>query len=328
MDKKFMRMLCERAAEGKEGDPIRFVASSEGIKRDGFNIETAGWQLDNYRKNPVVLWVHDYWGRNLPIGKATVAAEDNSLVADIIFDIQDDFAAQIDRKYRNGFLNAVSVGWDTIAFKPAKDGKPPTITEAELLDISAVPVPGDPDALMEREWRALNEIYGERNQRKLSDPINVDVCAASEADVWNGVSSAMLALFRNHAAMEEEKRKNLYILLERSYRKLGKTAPEYRTQAELLPLSEEEIDGLFLEGEAGASLSIQVPGAIDQVIGNRAGAVLNARNAGDLEQAVTLIQGVLERAKKEEEDEDRVSEGEMFLPALENIRSKLNTIGG
>jgi len=42
------------------------------------------------------------------------------------------------------------------------------------------------------------------------------------------------------------------------------------------------------------------------------GAVLNARNRGDLEQAVTLIQAVLERAAKEEkaesENEERSAE--------------------
>lgn len=55
------------------------------------------------------------------------------------FDPDDEFARAIERKCRNGFLNTVSVGWDSRG------------DTNELLDISAVPVPGDPDALMERQ---------------------------------------------------------------------------------------------------------------------------------------------------------------------------------
>ena len=45
-------------------------------------------------------------------------------------------------------------------------------------------------------------------------------------------------------------------------------------------------------------------------IGERVGAMLNARNRGDLEQAVTLIQAVLERARKEAEQEETGQEEE------------------
>jgi len=51
------------------GGPIRFVASTEGVKRDGKDLSADDWLLDDYRANPVVLWAHDYVGRTLPIGK-------------------------------------------------------------------------------------------------------------------------------------------------------------------------------------------------------------------------------------------------------------------
>jgi hypothetical protein len=31
----------------------------------------------------------------------------------------DEFARQVERKYRNGFINAVSVGWDTLEMAPS-----------------------------------------------------------------------------------------------------------------------------------------------------------------------------------------------------------------
>ena len=68
-----------------------------------------------------------------------------------------EFARQVERKYRDGFLHAVSVGWDTIEL----DGR----QRYDLLDLSAVPVPGDPSAIMERAagqayrryWKGLSD---------------------------------------------------------------------------------------------------------------------------------------------------------------------------
>lgn len=125
-----------------EGAPLRFVASTENVARDGLTIKADAWQLDNYRKNPVVLWAHDY--TQPPIARSDVALEDGRLIASVTFDQGDEFAKAIERKYRAGFLHSVSVGWDT------QENEGSTVIRAELLDISAVPVPGDPDALIQR----------------------------------------------------------------------------------------------------------------------------------------------------------------------------------
>lgn len=151
----FMRAILDRAGgEIPERGPLRFVASTEEPGRDGLVIKQDGWQLDAYRANPVVLWAHDY--ASPPIGRADVRVEGKQLIAEITFDPDDEFARAVERKYRAGFLSAVSVGWETRKLEPpASPGDPPRIIEAELLDISAVPVPGDPKALIERQQRAL-----------------------------------------------------------------------------------------------------------------------------------------------------------------------------
>jgi hypothetical protein len=124
------------------------------------DLDQSRWMLENYARNPVVLWGHDYWGERPPIGRAEVAVEGERLLARVRFDQEDGFARQVERKYRDGFLNAVSVGWRTVK----EDGssvdwedirKGETELFYELLDISAVPVPGDPDALLLRQERAL-----------------------------------------------------------------------------------------------------------------------------------------------------------------------------
>ena len=156
MKNLYMRAYSETTVEAD--GPIRFVASTEGEKRDGLSIDAGAWNLDNYRRNPVFLWVHDYMGRNLPIGRADVRMEEGKLLADVVFDRDDPFAAQVERKYRAGFLNAVSVGWNILDYTPARGKEPPRITRADLLDLSAVPVPGDPDALMERAGQGARSV--------------------------------------------------------------------------------------------------------------------------------------------------------------------------
>ena len=131
-----------QAEPSAEAGPIRFIASTEAMGRDGMTIKADAWQLENYRANPVVLWAHDY--TMPPIGRADVTQEEGKLIASVTFDQGDDLAKSIERKYRDGFLHSVSVGWNT------QENEGATVTKAELLDVSAVPVPGDPGALIQR----------------------------------------------------------------------------------------------------------------------------------------------------------------------------------
>jgi len=167
----YMRALLE-AVEGEEQEsgPIRFVASTGGVKRDGKDLRAESWRLANYRSNPVFLWAHDYMGHNLPIGRADVTVDGERLIASVVFDQEDEFARRVERKYRRGFLNAVSVGWGET------DGG------YDLLDISAVPVPGDPDALMERQARAYRALAEQLNSVMQSGPQENDPEPEPEPD--------------------------------------------------------------------------------------------------------------------------------------------------
>lgn len=72
MLKKFFGEL-----ELKEGE-IEGVASTEKADRDGEVIKQDGWDLKNFKANPVILAAHNY--HDFPIGKATnVKVVDNKL---------------------------------------------------------------------------------------------------------------------------------------------------------------------------------------------------------------------------------------------------------
>lgn len=288
-----IRGYCERAAAQPEpGTPIRFVASTEGVARDGMVIAADGWDLANYEANPVILWAHDYGGRTLPIGRAEkVWVDGRKLMADVVFDQNDPFAVQVEQKYRNGFLSAVSVGWDTKEMQPAKgmDGAP-KVTRAELLDISAVPVPGDPKALKERQARALADLG-----RDLITMTDTDDAPDPDELDWQGTALQMARLFAPAAReVPVSERRRLYDRLEARYRRAGRTAPEFLPSEHLDALDGETRRRLFFHGEPEFCPELFADG-------ERAGAVLSARNKADLERAAELISGVIQRAAKEAE---------------------------
>lgn len=129
----------------------QFVISTGNPDRDNDVVEASGWLLENYRKNPVVLWAHDY--RSLPIGKATmVGIEGGKLVANAEF-ADHEMANTVLRLIDGGFLRATSVGFRPTKYVFNEDRRGIDFSEQELLEFSVVPVPANPEALiMSREF--------------------------------------------------------------------------------------------------------------------------------------------------------------------------------
>ncbi len=151
--------LDKASADARAGTPIDFIASTPGVKRDGLDLRAQGWRLDTFNTNPVFQWVHS---RTEPsIGRVEARAED-VLRAAVTFDQEDEFARRIESKYRRGFLNAVSVSWDFVdgggrALDPRRMSANDIRDRAfyDLTELSGVPIPADPGALMQRQRSAL-----------------------------------------------------------------------------------------------------------------------------------------------------------------------------
>jgi hypothetical protein len=154
---------------------IQFIASTDGQKRDGNRVRNSGWQFANFAKNPVFLWCHDY--RSLPIGKHVdwqVDKEGDGHVLRIWSQFCDPelyaFADKIRKMYEAGFLRAGSIGWNPIKFEVLRDKDGMFMgfdfVENDLLEFSAVPVPSDPDAIVEAISRG---IIGERDIEKIQE---------------------------------------------------------------------------------------------------------------------------------------------------------------
>lgn len=139
---------ADDAGDGGDGDmgkPLPIVAATAGRKADGLNLLMDGVDLERFQSNPVIGYGHSYWGREgLPKGRAEDTRVDgDQLLMDVLFDQGDEFARDIERKYRGKFMNAFSIGFDVHDI--ADDG---TVKSWELFEVSAVPLPMDPNAIV------------------------------------------------------------------------------------------------------------------------------------------------------------------------------------
>jgi len=146
-----------------EGRQILIAISSETVDRDTDSIAVDGWDLEQYRKNPVVLFGHHYWNNEAPVvGRSlTEFVHKGKLKSLLEFTPQGivPLADTLYGLYSEGFMNAASVGFIPKEWKyPEDDEKRPwgvDFLAQELLEYSLVPVPSNPDALVEARSKGI-----------------------------------------------------------------------------------------------------------------------------------------------------------------------------
>lgn len=139
---------------------IEFNISTQDADRDGDVVMVNGWQLDNYRTNPIVLWAHQ--ARNPPIAKSLSEIVDSGVLKSTAEFARREvfaFADTIFQLYGGGFLNAVSVGFDPLRWEWVDTDERPLgidFIEQELLEYSAVPIPANPNALVAARGKGID----------------------------------------------------------------------------------------------------------------------------------------------------------------------------
>lgn len=142
-----------KAADG-EDRVIAWTVSDEGVDRDGDIIRQGGWDLKNFRKNPVVMWAHQY--REPPIGRATKVWVDKDgksprlrMLKQFTSQEENPFGFMIYNLAKSKYLRTASVGFIPREFEPQEEGRGLFFKKAELLESSVVPIPSNPRALDE-----------------------------------------------------------------------------------------------------------------------------------------------------------------------------------
>jgi hypothetical protein len=134
-----------------------FVVSDESINSYGFRVLTDGIDLKQFKKNPIMLYMHK---RNTwePTGDEVIGRWENirkekgKLLADAVFDEENEFAKKIASKVKGGFIKMASIGIVkkevSTEKKHLKSGQTrATVTKSNLNEISIVDMGGNDNAL-------------------------------------------------------------------------------------------------------------------------------------------------------------------------------------
>lgn len=126
----------------------RAVMSTARMDRVGDVIDQAGWVLDEFKSNPVMLHEHD---PSRPVGVwKDVRVEAGELSGEPVWHPPEiNAAADVLRKlYEGGWLKGISVGFRVLEAEPMPDGRGWLIRKALLLECSLVAIPANADALL------------------------------------------------------------------------------------------------------------------------------------------------------------------------------------
>ncbi len=126
-----------------------FIGSDDSLDRYNEVIDQDGWQLENFRANPVIPDCHDYSSIGKILGRAvSVQVADGKLVNRVEFCLDNPMGALAYKMAKGGFIKSQSVGFIPLEWTNGnQDGQPDrTYTKCELLEISLVVVPANPRA--------------------------------------------------------------------------------------------------------------------------------------------------------------------------------------
>lgn len=141
-----------------EAEFISFVCSDATVDRAGDSIDASGWLLDNFKQNPVAPWAHNT--DEMPVGKWAQVYVKNDQLKGVLQFGSSAFAQEVKQAYKEGILNAVSVGFNPKEwqFNEERGFMAVDFFKQELLEISPVPVPCHPGALAESRSKGFDTL--------------------------------------------------------------------------------------------------------------------------------------------------------------------------
>src|SRR6478752_4243619 len=153
-------------------DPLEFVMSDDSRDRMGDVIDPKGWQLGNFKRNPMALFNHN---SNFPIGHwENVRVEGSRLVGQLKLAARgtSDRIDEIISLVEQGILRAVSVGFSPLAKRELDDGRI-RFTKQELLETSLVSIPANPAAVQLAKSLDVSDdtiglVFGEQARERLA----------------------------------------------------------------------------------------------------------------------------------------------------------------
>ena len=159
-------MRCTVKDLGGDGPVMEFIGSDGSVDRYDEVIDQAGWELDNFRANPVIPDCHDYSSIAKILGRAqSVSVKDGQLVNQVEFCTDNPMGLLAYKMAKGGFIKSQSVGFIPLEWTTGnKSGEPArTYTKCELLEISLVVVPANPGATIGNQIKSVLTVSERRD---------------------------------------------------------------------------------------------------------------------------------------------------------------------
>lgn len=129
----------------------RVRISNDSLNSYGSRVLTAGMNVEQYQRNPVLLYMHE---RGNVIGFVKdLKVEDGEVTGELVFDEATELSKRCKKQYEFGSLRMVSVGIDILELSDANEhlvqGQTrPTVTKSKLFEVSLVDIGSNDDAIV------------------------------------------------------------------------------------------------------------------------------------------------------------------------------------
>lgn len=214
-------MYQQRAASSQKIEVKKtFILSTQEVNSYGFIVLTSGIDLEDFKKNPAMLFNHN--PNKIPGKWDNIRVENNQLIADTLFDEKDSEAQAIANKVEGGFLNGASIGIDIIEIvlgALAGFDDYVVVTKCKLREASLTPTPSNCSALkLYRDGKEItqaelqaqfitlsNNNQNQNNIEMKKFPFLVAALGLAEGATEDQVLDAVKTLKAEHAALTKEK---------------------------------------------------------------------------------------------------------------------------
>ena len=129
----------------------RVRISNESVNCYGTRIITSGIDLDQYQRNPVLLYMHE---RGTVVGLVKdIKVEGQDVTGELVFDKATDLSRQLEQQWEFGSVKMVSANFQIMEVSDDKslalEGQSrATVTRSKLIEVSVVDIGGNDDAIV------------------------------------------------------------------------------------------------------------------------------------------------------------------------------------
>lgn len=129
----------------------RVRISNDSLNSYGTRVLTAGMNVEQYNRNPVLLYMHE---RGNVIGYVKdLKVENDEVTGELVFDCATELSKRCKKQFEFGSLKMVSAGLDVLELSEDKsllmEGQTsPTITRSKLFEVSLVDIGSNDDAIV------------------------------------------------------------------------------------------------------------------------------------------------------------------------------------